>query len=102
MTDSVTSGEAAKRLGVSVALLRKLEANCITPPARRLSRFRIYTDDEIERLRKVIDERRSSPGWHPFNRGAGAVPIMAGRIGDHDDGDAYKPNMGHERADYGQ
>lgn len=55
----VTSGEAAKQLGVSVSLLRKLEALEVTPPARRLSRFRIYTMDEIEELRQVIANRRA-------------------------------------------
>ncbi len=55
----VTSGEAARQLGVSTSLLRKLEALEVTPPARRLSRFRIYTVDEIEALRQVITERRA-------------------------------------------
>lgn len=55
----VTSGEAAKRLGVSTALIRKLETIGVTPPARRLSRFRVYDDAEIERLRQTIEARRS-------------------------------------------
>ncbi len=55
----VTSGEAARQLGVSVAFLRKLEALEVTPPARRLARFRIYTVEEVEALRQVIAERRA-------------------------------------------
>lgn len=55
----VTSGEAAKELGVSVSLLRKLEALQLTPPARRLSRFRVYTNGEVEMLRQIIEQRRA-------------------------------------------
>ncbi len=54
----VTSGEAARQLGVSTSLLRKLEALEVTPPARRLARFRIYTPEEIEALRRIIADRR--------------------------------------------
>lgn len=56
--EQVTSGEAAKRLGISWALLWKLEHLGVTPPARRLGRFRVYSDGEIEALRQVIEQRR--------------------------------------------
>jgi DNA-binding transcriptional MerR regulator len=55
----LTSGEVARQLGVSVSLLRKLETQQVTPPARRLSRFRIYTADEVETLRRIIANRRA-------------------------------------------
>ena len=55
----LTSGEVARQLGVSVSLLRKLETQQVTPPARRLSRFRIYTADEVEELRRIIADRRA-------------------------------------------
>lgn len=58
--EMVTSGEAAKRLGVSWALLWKLENLGITPPARRLGRFRVYSTGEVEVLREIIAERRAS------------------------------------------
>jgi DNA-binding transcriptional MerR regulator len=58
MAEVLTSGEAAKQLGISVSLIRKLEYIGVTPPARRLSRFRVYTPEELEALRRVIEERR--------------------------------------------
>ena len=56
----VTSGEAARQLGVSVSLLRKLEALEVTPPARRLSRFRVYTPVEVEFLRHLLAQRKAN------------------------------------------
>ena len=55
----VTSGEVAKELGISTSLIRKLELTGVTPKARRLSRFRIYSPVEIEELRKIIADRRA-------------------------------------------
>ncbi len=54
----VTSGEAARQLGVSVALIQKLERLGVIPPARRLNRFRVYDETEVEQLRQVIADRR--------------------------------------------
>lgn len=65
----ITSGEAARQLGVSTSLLRKLEALEVTPPARRLARFRIYNPEEVEELREIIAERRA--------RGTQAAPEAA-------------------------
>ena len=65
----VTSGQAAKQLGVSVSLLRKLEALEVTPQARRLARFRVYDETEVEQLRQIITDRRA--------RGSQAGPIAA-------------------------
>jgi excisionase family DNA binding protein len=56
----MTSGEAAKRLGISTGWIRRLELEGEIPPARRLSRFRIYTEEEVEQLRKFLEERRES------------------------------------------
>ncbi len=55
----ITSGEAARQLGVSTSLLRKLEGIGVTPPARRLSRFRIHSPAEVEALGRIIAERRA-------------------------------------------
>jgi len=55
----VTSGEVAKELGISTSLIRKLELTGVTPKARRLSRFRIYSPVEVEELRKIIAGRRA-------------------------------------------
>jgi excisionase family DNA binding protein len=56
----MTSGEAAKQLGISTGWIRRLELEGEIPPARRLSRFRIYTAEEVEQLRKFLTERRAS------------------------------------------
>lgn len=56
----MTSGEAAKRLGISTGWIRRLELEGEIPPTRRLSRFRIYTVEEVEQLRKFLEERRAS------------------------------------------
>lgn len=58
--EQMTAGEAAKRLGVSWGLLWKLEHLGVTPPARRIGRFRVYSDGEIEVLRQIIADRRAS------------------------------------------
>ncbi len=58
MEHQSTTGEVARRLGVSVSYLRKLETLEVTPPARRLARFRVYTVAEVEALRRILDDRR--------------------------------------------
>ncbi len=58
MEHQITSGQAAQRLGVSVSLLRKLETLEVTPPARRLARFRVYTSDELETIERLLADRR--------------------------------------------
>jgi len=55
----ITSGEAARMLGISTSLIRKLELTGVTPKARRLSRFRVYSPIEVEELRKIITDRRA-------------------------------------------
>ncbi len=56
----VTSGEVAKELGVSTSLIQKLERLGVIPPARRLNRFRVYDETEVEQLRRIIADRRAS------------------------------------------
>ena len=58
----VTSGEVAKELGISTSLIRKLELTGVTPKARRLSRFRIYSPVEVEELRHLLAQRKASRG----------------------------------------
>ena len=59
MGEQVTSGEAAKMLGVSTSWIRRLELDGEIPPARRLSRFRIYTPVEVEFLRSLLAQRKA-------------------------------------------
>jgi DNA-binding transcriptional MerR regulator len=61
----VTSGEAAKELGVSVALIQKLERLGVIPPARRVNRFRVYNETDLEHLRQVIADRRARQSPQP-------------------------------------
>lgn len=61
----ITSGEAARRLGVSWSLIWKLEEIGATPPARRIGRWRVYNLQELEALRKIIEERRAASSRHP-------------------------------------
>jgi len=60
MSEQVLVGEAAKRLGVSTGWIRRLELDGEIPPARRLSRLRIYTPTEIEYLRHLLEQRRAT------------------------------------------
>jgi DNA-binding transcriptional MerR regulator len=55
----ITSGEVARALGISTSLIRKLELEGVTPPARRLARFRIYSPSEVETLRQILEQRRA-------------------------------------------
>jgi DNA-binding transcriptional MerR regulator len=62
MTQLMSTGQAARQLGVSVSLLRKLEAIGASPPAQRVAGLnrRFYTTNEVEVLREIITERRAS------------------------------------------
>jgi DNA-binding transcriptional MerR regulator len=60
MSEQVMTGEAAKRLGVSTGWIRRLELDGEIPPARRLSRFRIYTATEVEYLRLLLEQRKEN------------------------------------------
>ena len=61
MSDMVSTGEAARQLGVSMSLLRKLESIGVTPPAQRIAGLdrRVYTTVDLEALRKIIADRRA-------------------------------------------
>ena len=62
MEQQVTAGEAARQLGISTSLIRQLELAGVTPKARRLSRFRIYTPAEVEYLRSLLAQRKARRG----------------------------------------
>jgi len=60
MSELFSTGGAAKVLGVSMSHLRKLERLGITTPAHRLagSDRRVYDAQQLETLRKILDDRR--------------------------------------------
>ena len=62
MEQQITSGEAARMLGISTSLIRKLELTGVTPKARRLSRFRVYSPIEVEFLRHLLAQRKANRG----------------------------------------
>ncbi|MGI8486275.1 MAG: MerR family transcriptional regulator [Thermomicrobiales bacterium] len=57
----MSTGQAARELGVSQSLLRKLEGLGLTPRAQRISGLdrRLYSTQEVEALRQIITERRA-------------------------------------------
>lgn len=61
MSDLYSTGGAAKVLGCSPSLLRKLELLGVTAPAHRLSGSdrRVYDAKQLEALRRVIADRRA-------------------------------------------
>ncbi len=61
MPPLVSTGEAAKELGVSVSFLRKLELIGVSPPAQRIAGLdrRVYRSEDVEALRQVIANRRA-------------------------------------------
>ncbi len=61
MSDLFSTGGAAKELGCSPSLLRKLELLGVITPAHRLagSDRRAYDVAQLEELRQVIADRRA-------------------------------------------
>lgn len=61
MIEFMNTGMAAQELGVSEALIRKWEMKGVIPPTRRLagSRYRIFSTDDVVKLRQLIAERRA-------------------------------------------
>ena len=59
-------GEAARQVGVSPSALRLWERQGLVRPARAGSRYRIYTDGDLERLRRIRRlrqvDRLNAPG----------------------------------------
>jgi len=57
----MSTGQAARELGVSQSLLRKLESIGVAPPAPRIAGLdrRLYSSQEVEALRQIITERRA-------------------------------------------
>ena len=74
MGDVVSVGEAARRLGCSASMLRKIETIGLAPPAQRVggARSRIYTATEIEHIRRLLVARRAD-----HLRTADVVPLTA-------------------------
>ena len=61
MAHVMSTGAAARELGVSASLIRKLEGLGLAPPAQRIAGLdrRIYTTTDLEQLRQVIANRRA-------------------------------------------
>ena len=59
MGEQFTITEAAKRLGVSTAWIRRLDLDGEIPPARRASRLRVYDPSEVEELRHLLEQRKA-------------------------------------------
>ncbi len=59
-------GEAAQRVGVSPSALRLWERQGLVRPARTTARYRVYTDDDLDRLRSILRlrqvDRLNAPG----------------------------------------
>ena len=59
-------GEAAKRVGVSPSALRLWERQGLVRPARGRGRYRIYSDGDVEQLRRIRHmrqvDRLNAPG----------------------------------------
>jgi DNA-binding transcriptional MerR regulator len=57
----MSTGQAARELGVSQSLLRKLELIGVAPRAQRIAGLdrRLYSTEEVEALRQIIAERRA-------------------------------------------
>ena len=59
-------GEAAQRVGVSPSALRLWERQGLVRPARTSARYRVYTDDDVDRLRSILRlrqvDRVNAPG----------------------------------------
>jgi len=51
--DALKISEAARRLGVSAQYLRLLEAEGKIPAARRIFGCRVYSNDDVARLRTI-------------------------------------------------
>lgn len=62
MLDLMSTGEAAKRLGCSTSMLRKVERLGLAPPAARVAERRVYTVADVEALRRLLAERRERNG----------------------------------------
>ena len=62
MSQVMSTGQAARELGVSQSLLRKLELIGVAPRAQRIAGLdrRLYSTQEVEELRQIIADRRAS------------------------------------------
>ncbi len=67
MSQVMSTGQAARELGVSQSLLRKLESIGVAPRAQRIAGLdrRLYSAQEVEALRQIIADRRASQSPQP-------------------------------------
>lgn len=58
-TSFITIGTVAKRLGVSTSAVRLYEKAGRVAPIRTETGLRLFTEDQVERLRKEREEREA-------------------------------------------
>lgn len=58
LTESLKIGDVARRLGVSPSMVRAWERMGLARPARTVSSYRLYTQDDIRILRRAVYLRR--------------------------------------------
>lgn len=66
-TELMSIGIVAQRLGVSKQTIRNWELAGIAPEPRRLIGYdrRFYDEADVEKLRKIIEERRAANNRQP-------------------------------------
>src|SRR5436305_1661965 len=57
-SDSFTVTQAARVLGISAETLRRMDRRGDAPPSRRDGKRRLYSLDDIERLRTMVSGRK--------------------------------------------
>ena len=58
----ITIGMAARMTGVSIDTLRRCERRGVITPTRTASGQRIYSPQDLDRVRRHVAERRDKPG----------------------------------------
>jgi len=61
-TEIISSGELARRCGISVSMVRKLEKLGLLEPATRVVGLdrRFFRGDDVSVVRELVDKRRAS------------------------------------------
>ena len=73
-------GEAARRVGVSTSALRRWEREGLVGPSRSPGRYRLYSDEDLDllrRVRRMRQERVNAPGIRRL-LSARALPLHEG------------------------
>jgi DNA-binding transcriptional MerR regulator/quercetin dioxygenase-like cupin family protein len=72
-------GEAARRVGMSASALRLWERQGLVRPARSAGRYRLYSEEDLARLRRVRrmrqEERVNAPGIRHILAAGPAAPV---------------------------